>query len=51
MMTNGDHKGKIFLSRAHINNGLFFLLIDFFILKYGSILRCNIHDDVTLTKD
>ena len=26
MMTNGDRKGRIFLSHPHTNNGFFFLL-------------------------
>ena len=26
VMTKGDHKGRIFLSHPHMNNGFFFLL-------------------------
>ena len=36
MMTNDDHKGRIFLSHSYANNGFFFLHIskyDIFIFK------------------
>ena len=34
MMTNGDPKGKIFLSFPHMNNGFFFLLATGFIYLF-----------------
>ena len=33
VMTNGDHKGRIFLSYPHANNGFFFLLTAVFVFK------------------
>ena len=34
MMTNGDPKGRIFLSYPHTNNGFFFLLPTVFIYLF-----------------
>ena len=38
VMTNGDHKGQIFLSYPHTNNGFFFLLTTVFIYFFESKL-------------
>ena len=34
VMTNGDHKGRIFQSHAHTNNGFFFLLTTKYLILY-----------------
>ena len=34
MMTNGNREGRIFLSYAHTNNGVFFLLTTGFIYLF-----------------
>ena len=39
MMTNGDPEGRIFLSYPHTNNGLFFLVHQFFFIFQNKLLE------------
>ena len=39
VMTNGDHKGQIFLSHLHTNNRFFFLLTTYYLNYIGKNLK------------
>ena len=39
VMTKGDHKGLLFLSHPHKNNGFFFLLITKYSILYWKNMR------------
>ena len=58
VMTNGDHEGRIFLSRPHTNNVFFFLLTTKYLILYWKNMKRlpenhefaeMRHDDVVLT--